>query len=508
MTAGHPKVHQPALAELCRDELLTREELRNARAMLTQNKTLEFTPVKGSNLYSSGIGSQATSTVWVRDNVFAAWSLYTTNQDGMGTMKAVAIINDLASFFLKHAASFDDIIGDEKDAANSMARPHVRFNGSTFEMMQEHWNHKQNDAIGYFIWLRCRLCVDGPMRMTGDHLRLLGLMLEYLVKIEYWHDEDSGHWEELPKVSASSIGAVVAGAKEFKKLLDKYQGMIVPCSDGILDLIEANGLAALKELLPHECSQPGKERDHDAALLFLIYPLKIVDLDMARTILKHVEEQLLGKVGMRRWNGDSFWCKDFKTLFSIEGKYTKVTYSDQDIQLRHQFVQPGEEAQWCLFDPVLSTIYGELFKEYRSNDDLKKQQYHFCRSLGHVTGPECPQGEWHFPECYVLSENAWVPNDTCGSLWVKANVNVAFKYMDDSVALSSDDLKAEFKRFDIHGAGGINLDDMVMVLSKLNENVPADDLVAMLKSFAPNGKIDFDALVDGLFVGNQATPEA
>jgi phosphorylase kinase alpha/beta subunit len=442
------------------------------------------------------------NNVWVRDNMFLALSLYATDTSGEGTQSAVAIVNDVAAFFLKTAARFDDVIGGLADANDPMNRPHVRFNGAVLEENEEFWNHKQNDALGYFIWMRCRLCADNKMRMTGDHLRLLGLMLEYLIKIEFWQDEDAGHWEGVQKIEASSVGAVVAAAKEFKRLLDQYPGMIVPCCDGTLDEIEERGDEALEEILPKECAQRGKERAVDSALLFLVYPLNLVNADMARTILKGVEDQLVGKIGIRRYNGDSYWCKDYKER--VGG--SRRAFSQEELMMRDKMVVAGQEAQWCIFDPILSAIYGTFYAETRDWDDLQKQQFYLCRSLAQITGPDCSQGAWLLPECYYLCKSNWVPSDNTPLLWTQANMQLALFMMDKSIDISGDEVKNEFKRYDIAGMGSITLEDLCVVLQKLNADLPVDDLAPLLGAFAKDGKVNFESLIDGLFCGQKAQP--
>mmetsp|Transcript_128703 Transcript_128703/g.321092 ORF Transcript_128703/g.321092 Transcript_128703/m.321092 type:complete len:650 (-) Transcript_128703:379-2328(-) len=505
------RVQQPALAPFVKEELLTREELEKCIAVLTKNKALNLkgAQVSGTNLYtdvSSRAGqpaSKVSNNVWVRDNMFLALALYVSDTTGEGMQSAVAIVNDVAAFFLKTAARFDDVIGGSADPNDPMSRPHVRFNGAALEENEEFWNHKQNDALGYFIWLRCRLCAQNKMRMTGDHLRLLGLMLEYLLKIEFWQDEDAGHWEEAQKIEASSVGAVTAAAKEFKRLLDQYPGMIVPCCDGTLDEIEERGDEALEAMLPRECAQPGKERVVDSALLFLIYPLNLVKADMARTILKNVEDQLVAKFGVRRYNGDSFWCKDYKDKM---GGGTRRAFTAEEIRQRDKMVMPGQEAQWCIFDPIISASYGNLYRETRDWEDLNKQQYYLGRALAQITGPDCPQGAWICPECYYLCKSSWVPNDSSPRLWTQANLLLALHFMDESLVISGDEVKNEFKRYDIAGMGSITLDDLCVVLQKLNADLPMEDLQPLLKSFATDGKVNFESLIDGLFSGTKASP--
>ena len=91
-----------------------------------------------------------------------------------------------------------------------MNRPHVRFNGLTLEENPERWSHAQNDALGYFLWLSCRLALAGHVSSLPEDWDLLGRFALFFRSVRYWQDEDSGHWEEARKVEAWSIGAVVA----------------------------------------------------------------------------------------------------------------------------------------------------------------------------------------------------------------------------------------------------------------------------------------------------------
>jgi len=502
MDLGLPKAFHPDLESVAKDELLTSGDVERVRVSLTKNKTLDLSAFKvaGSHLVTNGNPNQA-SMVWVRENMFAAFALYTTDRGGTGTKEAIAIVNDVATYFLKHAARFDDVIAGTADPNISMERPHVRLNGNSLEELEEYWNHKQNDALGYFLWMRCKLCAAGKMRMTGDHLRLLGLMLEYLVSIEYWRDEDNGHWEEVAKVSASSVGAVLAGAKEFKKVLDKHDGMIVPCADGTLEKLLEKGEESLVALLPNESDQRGREREFDSALLFLAYPLQVVDSAMARTIVQRVEENLTGDIGVRRYNGDGFWCKNFKLRAGVQGFYTKVAFNDQEIAMRNKLAKPGEEAQWTIFDSVMSTIYGNLFKESGTFEDLQAQQRHFLRSVAQVTGPDAPTGPWVFPECYYLCDGAWTANDAIGSVWAVSNFLPALQCIEQTLEQSREELRAEFHRFDEQALGHIDKEDLMTVLTKLDEELHPEDLALLLRDIHQDGKIHFDKLLDDLFKG-------
>jgi phosphorylase kinase alpha/beta subunit len=102
---------------------------------------------------------------------------------------------------------------------------------------------------------------------------------------------------------------------------------------------------------------------------------------------------------------------------------------------RDNLSRPGEEAQWCIFDPIVSAIYGLRYQKHREASDLHAQIKYFNRSLSQLTGEECPFGAFKCPELYYLEDNKYVPNDVVPLLWTQANLWMAFKVMEDSAAL-------------------------------------------------------------------------
>jgi hypothetical protein len=63
----------------------------------------------------------------------------------------------------------------------------------------------------------------------------------------------------------------------------------------------------------------------------------------------------------------------------------------------------GDEAQWCLFDPVVSDCYGRRFLRSSSSAD-HSQVFHFNRSLAQVTG------DWRSAELYYLHNGRYMRN--------------------------------------------------------------------------------------------------
>jgi phosphorylase kinase alpha/beta subunit len=98
-------------------------------------------------------------------------------------------------------------------------------------------------------------------------------------------------WEENEEVHASSVGACVAGLKKASKIVDVDPKLI------------RKGEETLKNLLPRE----SETKDADLALLSLIYPYDVVDLETAMEILKNVELKLLREKGVIRYAGDQYY---------------------------------------------------------------------------------------------------------------------------------------------------------------------------------------------------------
>jgi phosphorylase kinase alpha/beta subunit len=167
-------------------------------------------------------------------------------------------------------------------------------------------------------------------------------------------------------------------------------------------------------------------RRYDAALLFLIYPLDVVSSEMARKICEDVVANLQGDNGIRRYIGDSYWTADYKRKLDANlwtGDFS-VCQSERD-----KIAKVGEEAQWCLFDPILSVISGRRYLQTHADEDLQKQIFHFNRALGQLTGPGCPAGALRCPEAYYLEDGRYVPNDHVPLLWTQANLLAAFVAM-------------------------------------------------------------------------------
>lgn len=407
------------------------DEIRRLRDFLTAQGTFHFATLP-TGLFSAAAGDSADfavtgyRNVWVRDAVHVAHAHWVVGQRTTALRAAEALMN----YFIRHRRRFRDIIEGRADPADPMQRPHIRFDGERLAELPEKWAHAQNDALGYFLWFYSLLIEQGALRPAPPVWELLGDIPAYFRTVRYWEDEDSGHWEETRKISASSIGVAAAGLVQLRRLMDhaacehslaRHGGGLT--FDAVDELID-RGRMALRAILPAECVQPDprKNRRYDAALLFLIYPLAVVDDATADQILADVRTHLQGPLGIRRYLGDSYWCADYKRLLAADQR--TVDFSD-NLASRDRLLQPGSEAQWCVFDPIISVIYGRRYLQSRAAEDRERQLAALRRSLQQLTPPGSPFGAYRCPESYYRENGVWGPNDITPLLWTQANLWLA-----------------------------------------------------------------------------------
>ncbi len=417
------------------------EDIQEIFNFLQEKGTFDF-PSLPNGLFSAAIlQDEATYTgyahVWVRDNMYVAYAHYVCGAPDI----AVKNVRAIASYFKKHQDRFTNIIQGKADPENVMERPHIRFIGESMEESAQEWQHAQNDALGYFLWLYCKLAIDGLINPQLEDWQLISLIFQYFNAIRYWEDEDSGHWEEPRKIEASSIGVVVAGLKTLQQLLAKnsYQldpqirnGLFPP--ELLTNLIQ-KGKSALLSILPAECIQPAPQgRRYDAALIFLLYPLQIVNQDLAQQIIEDVINNLQGEYGIRRYLGDSFWCRNYRDL-PVEIRTTVSSDREEWLAKRGEPLVTGEEAQWCIFDPILSIIFGNQYQKTKEQKLLDMQTQYFNRSLAQLTDESDHNPSFRCPELYYLQDGAYISNDSTPLLWTQANLRIAFKLMNQSLSL-------------------------------------------------------------------------
>jgi len=428
----------PELANLIPSGKYRAKDLTRIEGALRGNGTLTFGRLPSGLFPASSAGDLSASSgyanVWVRDNVYVAYAHHASGQTDVAAGAARALM----TFFARHGHRFENIIAGDADPQDVSLRPHIRFDGHKLEeISNQRWPHAQNDALGYFLWLYATLACGGHVALDEPAVSTLSLFPRYFEAIRFWQDEDSGHWEEARKISASSIGAVVAGLDALLSLARErtpaFQGE--PFGERLLNVtagLLARGREALEDILPHECAQlsPGKNRRYDAALLFLLFPLEVVSGPMADLLLHDIGRFLQGKFGVRRYLGDSYWAPDYEARLPADELTRDFS---EDVGARDALLDRiGDEAQWCLFDPILSAYHGRRFLERQSGDDLEKQTLHFHRTLGQITA------SWHCPELYYSRHGAYVSNPHVPLLWTQANLVLSLEAMRATVSACGD----------------------------------------------------------------------
>ena len=427
-------IHNESLLNFIKSEY-TYENISELYDFLLSHGAFHFETLENGLFPAAGTNKETRYTgytnVWVRDNILIAHAHYLEKKIDITEKN----IKTLLTYFKKNRHRFDEIISGKLDHNNPMNRPHIRFDGKNLDEINEKWAHAQNDALGYFVWLYCKLALEGLIKPKDEDMEILLLFPRYWQAINYWKDEDSGHWEETRKISASSIGVVVAALETLKNFLTLHAEPTnsTLSSELLQDLIN-KGREKLNHILPAECVQkdPKKIRRYDSALLFLIYPLGILSDEMNQIILADVITNLKGDYGIRRYLGDSYWFADYKEKMPPEHR---TLYVSDNMSVRDSHLRKGQEAQWCIFDPIISVIYGIKYLQTKQEEYLVKQTHYFNRSLGQITGRDCWLGEFLCPESYYLENGRYVASDPTPLYWTQANLICAFKAMERSVGL-------------------------------------------------------------------------
>ena len=387
-------------------------QVASLREKLQLAETLAVHPNEhGIYAASASQGEDAASgyqNAWLRDNAMVAYSRWASGdaESAQGTARG------LTAFLKTQAEKMERIIAKPKRKEEVNERPHIRFNAKTLSENEESWAHAQNDALGEAVWLRFLLANEAGMALEADERELYALFPAYFEAIQYWKDADSGAWEESRKVNSSSIGAVMAGLREMDRFVREGNELGEVKKSGLAELLK-RGRRVLEVQLPFEAPP---ERRTDAALLFLIYPLGVVsEPRMRRFITSLVRARLMGEVGIRRYLGDSYFCQDYDVWFPPEERSGEFS---EKVDVRDEFLQPGCEAQWCLFDPLLSVIYGAEYQESGRAESLELQLEHVNRAIAQLDEGRCP-------ELYFLKRGKWVTNEHTPLAWTQANLSMA-----------------------------------------------------------------------------------
>ncbi|MFZ2252563.1 MAG: glycoside hydrolase family 15 protein [Minisyncoccia bacterium] len=341
-------------------------EIKNHLAEIL--KLRKSTGVFTASAHSVGTGYDK---AWLRDNYFSVLGFLEAGDIEVVRSTARALLG----VFLKHAEKINWAI--ENKPHETWQYIHARFHPESFEEYWEEWGNRQNDAVGEVLALITELELRGlSVAETEEEKVMVQKIVDYLINIEYWHDEDNGIWEEAMEVHASSIAAVVAALKKAHKV----SWLTVP--EGSIE----KGEEALRALLPRE----SKSKFADLALLTILYPFHEATEEETQVILRNVEYHLTRDKGVIRYKGDRYYNEN-------EDGYS-------------------EEAEWCMGLSWLSIIYAERGEREKAEDYLLRAQ-------------ETITEAGKIPELYYSHSEK--PNENTPLCWAESMYVVALKKVRD-----------------------------------------------------------------------------
>jgi len=330
-------------------------------------RTLERTP----GVFTASLDDTFYNKAWLRDIYFITLGFLETG-DIVTVQKAAKA---LLGVFVKHQDKINWAI--ENKPKEAWQYIHARFHPETFEEYWEEWGNSQNDAVGEVLNIIVTLEELGASVVeTDDERAMVQKIIDYLVTIEYWQDDDNGIWEENLEVHASSIGSVVAALKKASQL----DWLHVP--EGSVE----KGESALRALLPRE----SVTKFADLALLTLIYPFAVTTEAETLEILKNVEYHLVKEKGVIRYKLDRYYNNNPDGF--------------------------SEEAEWCFGLSWLAIIYAE-------RGEKEKAYYWLRKAKAAVTE------DGKVPELYY--SNTANPNENTPLGWAESMYVVALQKVKD-----------------------------------------------------------------------------
>jgi hypothetical protein len=309
---------------------------------------------------------------------------------------------------------------------------------------------------------------DGALTMDdlkkNGRMAALARLVAYLDAVKFYEMEDSGAWEEIPRLNTSSVGLVVSAlenldrttksdgkrARQFTSAFKRESsklGLSTRTSSANIARMIDRGYELIGKQLELGGESPGYDRSDarfrtaDAALLNLIYPAKLSRLSPEQKYkIMNIVHDLAGDFGIRRYFNDdyqsaNFWFKDIRTDVKEE------SYADR----RHNYI-PGTEAQW-FFDSWYAKAWLMLYRDSRDKSDLANAYKYTNRALGQFSGRAGKNGgpslgadgmpvpEFALPESYNFIASGgelWaVPSPIIPLNWSKASMTLMLKEYED-----------------------------------------------------------------------------
>lgn len=348
---------------------------------------------KKSGLFTASIPTSGMDydKAWLRDNFYECIA-FEVLDDWETVRQTYRAILDI---FEKHKEKIEYAIAKKPEYTHEYI--HARYHPENFDEYWEEWGNKQNDSVGCILFKIGELEVLKKIKIleSKEDYDTVQRLVDYLSTLEFWHDSDSGMWEEWEEIHASSIGACIAGLEMAKKIKGIH----------VSDEIIKKGKAALNKLLPRESS----DKFVDLSQLSLIWPYNVTNKKQTKEILENVEYHLRRKMGVIRYKGDRYYNKNLDSI--------------------------SEEAEWTFGFSWLAIIYAKLGNKKKAKEFLES-------SISTIT----KKGE--IPELYYSNTNNPNPNTPLGwseSLFITALYEVNKNHIKASSFFGI--LKNKFRRY-------------------------------------------------------------
>lgn len=269
---------------------------------------------------------------------------------------------------------------------------HPRFN-CDFTEIDQPWGYRQWDAwfiVIYGIAIGEQNGINIIRNQTD--VDMINLLLKIADKHKFYLLPESGIWENEQDIRSSTLAAMVAGMREIQKVT-KYNFKVSKN-------LEEDTKKRLYDLFPNETST----RQHDLALLTLIFPFDVLDNNQAKIIIKNIEDNLLRENGVIRHKGDWYYNRANKgdmDRFGFSNMYVDGTFDNH-------------EAEW---------VFGFLFLAlaHHKIGNIEKTKYYLNKVL-----VKYPDGS--IPElCFAHTD---IPNDNKNLCWAIALVLVLLEKLE------------------------------------------------------------------------------
>lgn len=422
--------------------------------------------------------------IWVRDNV---WVYYALLQDANRRSDARKLLLALWDYYATDAqlARFRQIIANPALSTDSMAMPHIRFDGNSPNLddvmvngKPEVWNHRQIDAHG-LLFIAIGEAINQQLidlnELTEKRLRVLALYPLFLQRIKFYDYEDAGAWEEIPRKNTSSIALATRSLQVWRKLMyaqnnsaysKRLKDFLLKQSSDIsnvwsepsLNTLISQGLNTVKIQLRLGGESPNYPPDDirfrlaDAALVVLIQPSPLEGLteeEMRQVLL--IIETLKRPTGILRYINDSYqggnyWIKSPEAAKDVP-TLTGDTSSKDAFMGRLSRLIPDTEAQW-FFDSLLVLARLHLAQTTK-NPQLRQQDMtvatiHLKRALGQVTGQGLIIADgkgvkaWQAPESIntvvIEDRRFYLPSSITPLNWAKAGLSLALNKYEEVIS--------------------------------------------------------------------------